>query len=468
MRIVLRNVVTVLFLGWGICATFGQTDSSEVVLTYKEYIGQVLYHHPIARRAELKLVEAQVELLGARGFLDPFIQSDFGQKSFDEKLYYREYQGNFNIPTKLGIDIVGGYENTNGDFLNPEKTSDEFGLWHLGVTVDIWQGLLVNERRIALDQAAVFQELATNERQIALNDLAFDASLAYVIWQQYENFNEVLIENEAIAKIYYENTTQVYLNGEKTAMDTLEASILHQDAIAITQKNQMYVTKARQNLENYLWYDEQPIALQETIKPINYKSELFDESQLFGEFNVEDHPLILSAINKLNFLEVGQKLKKEKLKPKVKLKFNPLLATSQNGISPSYSVNDYTVGIDFSMPLFFRREKADIQRGEIKIEETKLDILSKRNELTNKIENSYQQQLLLQQQLDLLEKNVVGYKLLLEGENTKFQFGESSVFLLNKRQEKYIDGQLKVVETYTKRHIEVLNFLYFSNILLTE
>ena len=262
MRIVLRNVVTVLFLGWGICATFGQTDSSEVVLTYKEYIGQVLYHHPIARRAELKLVEAQVELLGARGFLDPFIQSDFGQKSFDEKLYYREYQGNFNIPTKLGIDIVGGYGNTNGDFLNPEKTSDEFGLWHLGVTVDIWQGLLVNERRIALDQAAVFQELATNERQIALNDLAFDASLAYVIWQQYENFNEVLIENEAIAKIYYENTTQVYLNGEKTAMDTLEASILHQDAIAITQKNQMYVTKARQNLENYLWYDEQPIALQ--------------------------------------------------------------------------------------------------------------------------------------------------------------------------------------------------------------
>lgn len=466
MGVVTRVFITIFLLSCSLSNLFSQTDSSNNLLTYEEYIGQVLFHHPIAKRADLKIVSAQAEMLGAKGFLDPNIQSDFSQKSFDEKLYYREYQGSINIPTKLGIDVVGGYENTAGDFLNPANTTDEFGLWHLGVEVNVWQGLLVNERRTALDQAEVFQDLANNERQIALNKLAFDASLAYVIWQQYENFNAVLIENEALAKTYFENTREVYRNGEKTAMDTMEAYILHQDAIALTLKNQMFVIKARRNLENYLWYDEQPIALQESIKPENYQSELFNESELFSEFDVEDHPLILSAFNKLDFLEFGQKLKREKLKPKVKLKFNPLLATSQNSLSPTYSVNDYKVGIDFSMPLFFRSEKADVQRGEIKIEETKLDLQTKRNELTNKIENSYLQQILLQQQLNLLEQNVEGYKRLLEGENEKFKFGESSVFLLNKRQEKYIDGQLKVVETYTKRHIEILNFLYFSNILI--
>lgn len=468
MRKLTRFFITTILLAWTVSLGLSQTDSSELILTYEKYIEQVLYHHPVAQRADLKLVLAQAEMLGARGFLDPGLQSDFGQKSFDQKLYYREFQGNINIPTQMGIDIVGGYENTSGDFLNPANSTDEFGLWHLGVEVDLWQGLFVNERRTALDQAEVFQELATNERQIALNELAFDASLAYILWQQYENFNEVLLENEEIAKTYFENTREVFFNGEKTAMDTLEAFILYQDAIALTQKNQMSIIKAQLKLENYLWYDEQPIALQKGAKPENYQTELFDEAKLLNDLNLENHPIILAAINKISYLEVEQKLKQEKLKPKVKLKFNPLLATSQNGISPTYSVNDYKVGLDFSMPLFFRGEKADFQRGDIKIQETKLDLQTKRNELNNKIDNSYQQQLLLRQQLNLLEKNVDGYKLLLDGENTKFQFGESSVFLLNKRQEKYIDGQLKVVETYTKRHVEILKLLYFSNILIAQ
>ena len=91
---------------------------------------------------------------------------------------------------------------------------------------------------------------------------------------------------------------------------------------------------------------------------------------------------------------------------------------------------------------------------------------NKRNELQNKIESGWQQLLLLQEQLILLSNNVENYKRLLDGENEKFNYGESSVFLLNKRQEKYINGQLKLIETYIKRQMELLNFLYFSNQLV--
>ena len=226
--------------------------------------------------------------------------------------------------------------------------------------------------------------------------------------------------------------------------------------------------KSIQFLENYLWFNDLPVALQKNTRPENYQNNLLPSAKEFENTELNSHPVIMATINKLSFLEIEQKLKQEKLKPKLKIKYNPLLATSPNNLTPNFSINDYKWGFDFSMPLLLRSERAAIQKGEVKIQETKLDIQNKRNELRNKIENSWQQQFLLQEQIILLANNVESYKRLLDGENEKFNFGESSVFLLNKRQEKYINGQIKLIETYIKQQIELLNFLYFSNQLINE
>ena len=164
----------------------------------------------------------------------------------------------------------------------------------------------------------------------------------------------------------------------------------------------------------------------------------------FEGVDLTSHPIILASINKLSTLELDQKLKREKLKPKLKLKYNPLLSTSKTSIRPNYSADDYKWGFTFSMPILLRTERANIQKGAVKIQETKLDLQNKRNQLQNKIEGSWLQQRLLQDQLTLLNRNVLSYKQLLDGETEKFNYGESSVFLLNKRREKYINGQLKI------------------------
>jgi len=462
-RIVKRYFFFIQILSFSL-ASYGQTDST--LFTYQEYLNNILLYHPIAKQAALQTKLANAEMLDAKGNLDPKLYADWDQKNFDDKLYFRRYQAKLKVPTILGIDISGGYENTQGNYLNPENKTDDFGLWHLGIEANVLQGLIINERKTAFDQAEVFQQLAKNEQQIILNDLVYYASTVYLIWQQYESFKEVLNENVTIANRYYENTKQSFFEGEKTAMDTLEAFILYQDATAIIQKNEMGLIKSRQNIENFLWYENVPLELQENTKPENYESEIFPEYQLFENEVLSSHPVILNTINKLNILEIEQKLKREKLKPKLKVKYNPLLGTSADNVAPNLALNDFKWGFGFSMPLLMRSERAGIQRGEVKMEETMLDIQNKRNELQNKIENSWLQQLLLQQQEQLIANNLGNYKRLLDGENEKFKFGESSVFLLNKRQEKYINGQLKLVETKVKRQIELLNFLYLSNQLI--
>lgn len=465
-----RQAFRIIWMIGFICGIRGhavsQVQTDTLVLTFREYLDNLINFHPIAKQAELRLDLGAAELLSAKGNLDPEIKADWNQKNFDGKLYYRQYRGKLIFPTILGIDVVGGYENTQGVFLNPENQTDDFGLWNIGVEVNVLQGLIVNERRIALEQAEVFQDLAKNERQIMLNDLMYAAISAYFDWQQYYWSQAVLQENIEIANTYFESTKQSFEGGEKTAMDTLEAFILYQDAISILQKNEIGLIKARQNVENYLWFESLPIMLQDQTVPEDTKNALFLGEVDFDSSNLSAHPEILAAVNKLSYLEIEQKLKREKLKPKLKLKFNPLLSTSDNNIGPNYTTSDYKWGLDFSMPLLFRSERADVQRGEIKLMESSLSIQNKRNELQNKIESSLLQQAVIRQNLNLTEQNVENYKRLLDGESEKFKFGESSVFLLNKRQEKYIDGQLKLIDMEIDLQFELLNYLYFSNRLM--
>lgn len=443
----------------------GNTQVKETILTYQEYVLNIYQFHPIAQKAALRSDWAKAQLLESKGALDPKITSNWNEKNFDKKLYYQQFSSKLRIPTMMGVDIVGGYENTDGQYLNPENKTDNWGLWNLGVEIDILQGLLRNQRRTAIEQAKIFQELARNEQQILLNDLMYNASKAYLIWQQYESFNLELIKNIEIADTYFQNTKQAFNNGEKTGLDTLEAHILYKDALFTKQKNELNINKARQLVQNFLWFEGQPVTLLPDTKPENYTNTLFNKSTIF-EDNIANNPKIQASLNKISALEVDLKLKREKLKPKLKVKYNPLLQTSSNSLLPNYSVNNFKWQIDFSMPLFLRKERGAIQKGKIKIQEIELDLKNKRNELLNKVQNSWNQQLLLDEQIALLSENVANYKRLLEGENEKFKFGESSVFLLNKRQEKYVLGKLKLIETYIKQQMEYLNYLYYSNQLL--
>lgn len=462
MRFMTKHLL-VFFMGIALCTSgFSQADST--TLSYADFLQNIVRYHPIAKQAELQLDLAAAEWLGAKGNFDPKLTAGWNQKNFDDKLYYQIYQGKLKIPTRLGIDIVGGYENTDGVFLNPENTTDPMGLWNLGVEVDVLQGFFVNERRTALQQARVFQQMAENERLILLNELLYDASTTYLQWQQYHYFQTVLTENIDIANTYFLNTRESFFNGEKTAMDTLEAYILYQDAVNMSQKNDVTLAKSRQQLENFLWFNEVPLVLENGTQPTSVEEDIFQPILLLDVANiVNEHPAILAYTNKLSYYQIEQRLKREKLKPKLKAKYNPLLATSTESIQPNFSSSNYKWGFDFSFPLFLRSERANIQKGNIKLETIELDIDNKRNELSNKLEASLQQQNILQDQLEVLRQNVEGYRLLMEGENEKFRFGESSVFLLNKRQEKYINGQLKLIELEVKMQQERLNFLYYSN-----
>ncbi|MCT4589645.1 MAG: TolC family protein [Carboxylicivirga sp.] len=443
-----------------------QTDS--LVLSYQEYVDNILAYHPLAQKARLKLLYADAQMMSAKGMLDPTIDAGWSSKELNDKLYYEKLKTKLSFPTSLGLVFSGGYENTDGEYLNPENKTDEYGLWNLGVEMNVLNGLLANERNTAIRQAREYQHLSLNEQNMLLNDLLYNALYAYHTWQLYHYSMEILSENIGIAHTYYMNTRSAFNMGEKTAMDTLEAGISYQEAISLFNKNELYLIKARQKVENYLWFNAQPLSLLAEIRPEDYESLYKDGVATLDSTLLSNHPSILSAIGKLSLKEIEQRLKREKLKPKLKVKYNALLTTSDNAHIHQFDLSNYKLGIGFSMPLFLRSERAGVKKGKLKIQELELDLMYKKRELFNKAEASWQQQAVLKDQITIYQQNVMNYRRLLEGESEKFKFGESSVFLLNKRQEKYIGGKLKLTEAYVSYHLEVLNYLLLSNQLFQQ
>ena len=172
--------------------------------------------------------------------------------------------------------------------------------------------------------------------------------------------------------------------------------------------------------------------------------------------------MVLEKDLKLESLAVEERLKQEKLKPKLKVKYNPMLSTADN-VVPNYSLSDYKWHISFSMPILFRSERAGLQKTQVKILETQNERSEKVNSLSNKIAANQAQRSIIQEQIVIQTDNLARYRQLLAAEQTRFNIGESSVFLLNKRQEKYLDGQMKVIDLQAKLQSNFWENAYWNN-----
>jgi len=172
---ILLSVISVLLLG-----------QSEKMMTYKEYISIVKENHPVMYKASLLDDMARSNRRMARGGFDPKVEANWNHKSFDDKNYYSMLNSAVKIPTWYGIDLKAGYDRSNGDFLNESDLIPTRGLWNAGISVPLGKGLVIDERRAALQRADIFESVNEQEQTIMINELLYEASIAYLDWQTAE------------------------------------------------------------------------------------------------------------------------------------------------------------------------------------------------------------------------------------------------------------------------------------------
>jgi outer membrane protein TolC len=153
-----------------------------------------------------------------------------------------------------------------------------------------------------------------------------------------------------------------------------------------------------------------------------------------------------------NALETERKLKLQNFLPTVNLQANLLSKDYYQfkEMSPYYLENNYKLGVHVKVPLLWRQSRGEYRTVLLKIRDNKLEQDKKLWELQNKIRKYYNEAIQLLGQLQAVGEMNKAYDFLLRNEELKFLQGESSLFLINARQNKTLEMQQKIIELQVK------------------
>lgn len=424
------------------------TPQDSVALPVDSFMALVERHHPLAAQARLLRQAARAARLKASGGFDPKLFSEMDNKRFDEKNYYQLQNSGLEIPGWFGLKAKAGYELNEGIYLNGQNTVPGSGLWYADVSWTLGRGLFIDERRAMLKQARLLEESAEYEIDLALNTLFENALNAY--WDWYSSYQEILIYQDALklAEFRFNAVKRAAIVGDEPFIDTLEAAIQVQDRRVSLQKTRADFIHKRNVLATYLWLEGQiPLEINSRAYPIYQMaaSELFLPDNWFTE-----HPALAVYDLKIERLDIERRLQVEQLKPELTVNYKFLNQPAPNDFFANYSVDNYNWGLKASFPLFVRKGRGEVLKQKVKIQENQLSRDLKAQEIRNKVAALQNELRLNASQLTQIRAMVNNYRRLLQAENTKFRNGESSLFLVNSRELKYIDSRLKEIATESK------------------
>ncbi len=438
------------------CSTTAQ--DSTYALSPNDYLNIVLRYHPIAKQADLIRKQAQAELELARGGFDPTIGSSYDRKTFDGSNYYSLFNSEIKIPSWIG-EVKAGYDNYYGININPENKLPREGLSYFGLELPLLRDLITDKKRTALRQAKLFREASEFQRANQLNDLLFDALQAYYNWASAYYTVNVFREALNVANARLDFTRKTVEFGDRAAIDTVEALTQVQSREFDLNEAQLQLNNTTLLLANFLWYEnDEPLLISNKVFPSALDDDFITDDislQQAEELSTQvrgNHPLLQAYRLKLKQLVVERKLKAQNILPRLNAGYNVLSREVDFFRNPEIAAmrNNYKFGITFSMPLSFTQSRSELKLAQLKVKNTQYEINLKALELTNKLKSYYNELLNYQVQTKLFNATLENFKRLLIGEEQRFRAGESSMFLVNARENKVIESEVKLIELKAK------------------
>jgi len=390
----------------------------------------VLKEHPLAIAAAAVEARGPAELLAARGAYDPTLRGSFDRKDYLGTEYFQYGQAGVSWQSPYAIKLEGGREWADGVFLNAERTVPDAGQAYLSVKLPLLQGLLTDKYRVGVAQAEVAVERNRAAAEVIRNELRYDIAIAYTNWALAASNLRIYRNNEDLLREYLNATIGLYSQGDKPAVDTLEASVYLVSQSLITEQAQVDLTVASQELAAlYFPLVADDVPATEALMP---------ELPILQNA-VSSNPELALLRGDAAQQELERRLKREYLKPSLEVGYS-ILGDGFELAPNSEEVNDrnfltraYKVGAEFRYPIFNRTARGQVALADIKLAETGAKLEGKRQELQAKASAYQAAALRFEAQLEALDRFSAQARGLLEAERELFELGEGTQFLLNAR-----------------------------------
>lgn len=441
--------------------------SAQQILSFEEFLSIVKKYHPVARQAGLDVQIAKADVLSARAGFDPVFLNDMTRKELGGLLYYNHQVSELKVPTWYGIELVAGVERLTGERTSTPDTKGNSS--YVGFSIPVGKGLLMDNRRAALQQARLMQQLSVQEQRSVLNNLLFDAATAYWNWWQYYQVQLMFRQavNKAEERLRFVRTA--YQLGDRPAIDTVEALTQLQSIRQRENEIGIELFNAAAELSVFMWKEDGSMyELPASVMPdVNNLAVQMPQPELLAQ-QVAAHPELQQYNYKLDALRIERRLKFQSLLPSVYLKYNQLQASHEMDklFSTPWLENNYRYGVSIALPLRLSEGRGAYQKAKLKIEQTEWERKNKLASLQMKFSQYYNQWKQVKEQLLLQEQALRSFVALQKGEEVKFANGESSLFLVNARELKTLEVQEKLIMLQGKEQKAAAGTLWISGTLV--
>jgi outer membrane protein TolC len=441
-------------------------DSIGQTLTVKEWIGIVKNNHPLISVAEYQETKAKANLLMSRGSFDPQANFAWNQKNYGGQQYYSIAGGELSIPTTFGVKFKSGYEINRGIFVNPENLSPGNGLLFGGVSIPLGQGLWIDEPRAILRQNEIGVEIGRFAKNEEFNHLIYRAILIYLDWFQAYHTKEVVFSAYKNAEERKNAIRTQVLKGDRPGLDTIEANIQWQQIFLTLQQSELELKNMETSLNTFVWENGENkniLPLYTPEDPDKTILEIPETEMVLDQLAFQkENPFLEPYRLKRQQLDIERKFKRDKLKPDLSVQYNPIFEPVTDSPFSNATLQNNKIGLTFKMPLFLRKERGDIQLANIKISELEATWKEKVSTLYGKYNIYMNEWKVTREQIIVFNQAVAGYKKMYEAEKRLFDTGESSLFLVNTREQTYLQNMIKRIELISKNQKAFYGYHYIS------
>lgn len=445
---------------WLLTATVASAQGTDSMLalpdtlkpfSLEDYQYLILKNHPVAKQAALLSDVARQEVRLARGSFDPKVEASLLTKKFEDKDYYTRMSGFLKVPTAIPVNPFVGLERNTGPFLDPEYfISDKFdnSQYSAGISIPLGRGLFTDERRTALRQAHLFREMTEADQVKIINKLLLEAAKDY--WEWYYSFHQwkLLTRAVGIATDIFSRVQTDFEFGERAKIDTVQAKITMQQRLLEQQEAWLQFQNSTIRLSNNLWSESgEPVMIDSKAGPVIQLDQaavsMVDLESLLEQART-NHPELRKIDVKLRQLEADRRLAAEYLKPRLDLTYYAL----NQPLTPDHRANfdllgSYKMGVDFSMPIFLRKERSKLALTKLKITNTQWEQSLAERQIINEVNTTFNQLTTLYKLRSTQRDMVSNYETILQAELTNLAEGESDLFKINLQQEKLVQSQSK-------------------------
>jgi outer membrane protein TolC len=455
----LANFVLVFALS---LSGFAQTESG---LTYSLFLQYVEQNHPLAGKAKNMSRYGELQYQSERGNYDPVVNGSYDNKFFGGSNYYSHLQSEIKQPIFTSQFVKLGYEYGIGTNIGPENITAPVGLPYLGLEVGLLQGLRIDKRRADVLKSKEYVTFYEAEKNLQMNDLLYQSASTYFDWL----FSIIQIKLNTyftdLANTRLTGIKSLAAVGERPVVDTIEASIFLQTRLLDLQNAIMDNQKVINQLLVFSWNVNSQSTLPASVKAIDSLEKCYTltKMNLVKTLQIDsiNNPILVQYETKQNVLEIEQRLKREMIKPKLNVNYN-FLSSNKTSIDPVFSNNNYKWGANLSFPIFFRNSINEYKMSKIQVQNNQFDLTNKNNEINFKIEAVKQNLNVIAGQVVNAERSALYSKQLVNAEKLKFENGESSLFMLNTRESKWLESELKLAEYKLKFMKAYLSIIYLK------